>query len=124
MVKNQDTEYENGIYVVVTNSESEVHLRRATDADNNPNNELSDGAFTFISEGTVYGDTGFILTSNNGVATTGTIGAGTITFTQFSSAQSNIISTDSIKRDGNKFYFSGHLEDAQQTVLEIPRNRY
>jgi hypothetical protein len=74
LVKNQDTASENGIYVAAAGAWS-----RATDAEDG---ELSAGAFTFVEEGTTYGDTGWVI-STNGAITVGTTG---ITWTQFSGA--------------------------------------
>jgi hypothetical protein len=54
----------NGIWIYEAN-----RFRRAADADNlTPNTgEVSGGLFTFVEQGTVYGDTGWVLTSPNGV---------------------------------------------------------
>lgn len=75
LVKNQTTGSENGIY-----SADSVGWARTTDAD--IGSELSAGAFTFVSEGTVNGSSGWVQT------TPGVINLGTtdLVFTQFSSA--------------------------------------
>jgi len=78
LVKDQTTQTENGIYVV-----SSTAWNRSTDADNTPGNEVSGGMFTFIEEGTVNGDTGWVLSSPNGVAVLGT---DNLIFSQFSAA--------------------------------------
>jgi len=71
LVKNQTAQADNGIYVVATGS-----WTRATDMDNWL--EVP-GAFTFIEQGTLYADTGWVCTSNAG----GTIGVTAITWVQF-----------------------------------------
>ena len=84
----------NGIYVYEANQ-----LRRADDADNvTPNvGEVSGGLFTFVEQGGVYSDTGWVLSSPNGaISNSGTSGLWDSTnnptgnvqleFTQFSAA--------------------------------------
>jgi hypothetical protein len=84
----------NGIYEYQASQ-----LRRADDADNqNPDGgEVSGGMFTFVEQGDVYADTGWVLSSPNGaIAETGAaglwdptnnaIGNAQIEFTQFSAA--------------------------------------
>jgi hypothetical protein len=77
LVKNEATAANNGIYVRT----STTVLTRATDFDNTPSGEVA-GAFTFITNGTVNGDAGFVCTTNNPVV----MGTTAITFTQFSGA--------------------------------------
>jgi hypothetical protein len=81
LVKNQTTGAENGIYIVAAGA-----WTRATDFDGSPTDEVSQGAFTFISEGTSQGGTGWILT------TAGTIVVGTtaMAFTQFAGSTSGM----------------------------------
>lgn len=76
LVKNQGTASENGIYVVQASGAAV----RATDFDGT--GEVSGGAFTFVEEGTVNADSGWVVTSN------GTISVGTdaINWAQFSGA--------------------------------------
>jgi hypothetical protein len=73
LVKNQSTASENGIYVA---SSEDVWVR----ADDAGSGQLSAGTFTFVEEGTVNGDAGFVI-STNGAITVGTTG---IVWTQFS----------------------------------------
>lgn len=79
LVKDQSTASQNGIYVVAAGA-----WTRATDADNSPETgEVTGGMFTFVEEGTLYQDTGWILSSPNGAVDLGT---DSLVFTQFSSA--------------------------------------
>jgi len=71
LVKDQTTQADNGIYLVAAGS-----WTRATDMDTWA--EVP-GAFTFIEQGTLYADTGWVCTSNAG----GTIGVTAITWVQF-----------------------------------------
>lgn len=72
LVKNQSTASQNGIYVFASNA-----LTRADDAGDG---QLSAGTFTFVEEGSVNADSGFVI-STDGAITVGTTG---ITWTQFS----------------------------------------
>lgn len=88
LIKNQVDETENGIYVVNASGAP----TRSTDADNTPANEVSGGMFTFVEEGTVNADTGWVLSSPNGVAS---LGVDDLTFTKFSGAGSiTVVSGD------------------------------
>jgi hypothetical protein len=71
LVKDQTLSQDNGIYVVAAGA-----WTRATDMDNWL--EVP-GAFTFIEQGTLYADTGWVCTSNAG----GTLGTTPITWVQF-----------------------------------------
>jgi hypothetical protein len=75
LVKNQTTGSQNGIYVVASGA-----WTRATDFDADV--EVTGGAFTFVEEGTVNADSGWVLTTNNTI----TIGTTALTFAQFSGA--------------------------------------
>lgn len=80
LVKDQTDAKENGIYVVGAAAWS-----RAEDADNSPDNEVSGGMFMFVEEGNVAADTGWVLTSPDGVAS---LGSDELSFSQFSGAGS------------------------------------
>ena len=90
LVKNQTTTNQNGIYVV-----SATAWSRSTDADTW--NELI-SAFTFVEEGTVNGDTGWVSTINAG----GTLGTTAVTFSQFSGA-GTYIAGNGLTATGNTF---------------------
>lgn len=76
LVKNQSTASENGIYVVQASGAAV----RATDFDGT--GEVSGGAFTFVEEGTVNADSGWVVTSNGAL----TVGTSAINWAQFSGA--------------------------------------
>ena len=79
LVKNQGTASENGIYVVTASGAAS----RSSDANGTADTgELTSGTFTFVEEGTVNFDSGFVV-STNGTITVGTTG---IVWTQFSGA--------------------------------------
>jgi hypothetical protein len=89
LVKNQGTASENGIYVVQA-SGAPV---RATDFDGA--GEVSGGAFTFVEEGTVNADSGFVVSSNGPL----TVGTDAINWVQFSGAGS-VVAGDGLTKDG------------------------
>lgn len=76
LVKNQGTASENGIYVVQATGAAV----RATDADTSA--EVTSGMFTFVSEGTINADSGWVLSTNDTI----TLGTTGLTFVQFSGA--------------------------------------
>lgn len=75
LVKDQSTGSENGIYVVAAGAWS-----RADDA--NSNDDVTAGLFTFVTEGSSYADTGWVLSTNDTI----TLDTTALTFTQFSGA--------------------------------------
>ena len=77
LVKNQSIAAENGIYVYVASTGT---FERAEDA--NSSAEVTAGMFTFVSEGTVNADSGWVLTTNDTI----TLGTTALVFAQFSGA--------------------------------------
>jgi hypothetical protein len=69
LVKDQTTASNNGIYTVTTVGSVSTNwvLTRATDADNSPSGEVTPGMFTFVEEGTVNADSGWVLTTDGAV---------------------------------------------------------
>jgi hypothetical protein len=90
LVKNQSTASQNGIYVVQASGAA----LRATDADSSA--EVTSGMFTFVEEGTVNADSGWVLTTNNPITldTTGLV------FAQFSGT-GQITAGDGLTKTGN-----------------------
>ena len=77
LVKDQSTGSQNGLYVF---NGSGSAMTRATDADANA--EVTSGMFTFVTEGTVNADSGFVLTTDGSI----TVGTTALAFAQFSGA--------------------------------------
>ena len=89
LVKNQSNASENGIYLC-----KEGSWIRDTDFDDN--SEVTPGAFTFIEQGTVNGDAGFVLTTDGSI----TLGTTSLSFSQFSGA-GNITAGDGLNKNGS-----------------------
>jgi hypothetical protein len=96
LVKNQngtDVHVDNGIYVVQA-SGAPV---RASDSDGTADTgELSPGTFTFVEEGTVNSDKGFVISTNGTIV----VGSTAIAWTQFSGAGS-FTAGDGLSQTGN-----------------------
>jgi hypothetical protein len=88
LVKDQSSGSENGIYTAGTTP------ARATDA--NISAEVTSGMFCFVEEGTVNGDNGFVLTTNDPI----TLDTTALTFVQFSGA-GQVIAGDALSKSGN-----------------------
>jgi hypothetical protein len=96
LVKDQTTALQNGFYRVTTVGTVSTNwvLTRSTDADEN--SEITPGAFTFVEEGTVGGNNGYVCTNVGAI----TVGTTPITFVQFSGAGS-VIAGDGLTKTGN-----------------------
>jgi len=92
LVKNQTNAVDNGIYVVATGA-----WLRSADADNSPGSEVTSGMYTFVEEGTVNGDNGWSLITNDPI----TIGVTDLEFTQFNGA-GQVIAGDGLTKAGNR----------------------
>ena len=88
LVKDQSTASENGIYKVGSSPARVDDLAAGADAA---------GMFTFIEQGTVNADNGFVCTSNKGSAV---VGSNNLTFAQFSGA-GQITASDGLSKSGN-----------------------
>ena len=102
LVKNQATGANNGIYAVTaTGGVSDLWiLTRATDADSSI--EVTAGMFTFVAEGTVNADSGWVLTTNDAI----TLNTTALAFAQFSGA-GQITAGDGLTKDGNTLNVGG-----------------
>lgn len=92
----------NGIYKVDSlldldsdGTDDAVKLVRTLDADQD--DEVTAGLFTFVAEGTEYGNMGFVMVSDDPV----TIGTHDVNFSQFSGA-GQVIAGDGMYKDGNE----------------------
>ena len=101
LVKDQSSAAENGIYVVTTVGDGSTAwvLTRADDA--NVSAEMTGGVFTFVEEGTVGADNGYVFT-HNGAPTLGTTA---LTVSQFSGA-GQIVAGDALWKSGNTLNFN------------------
>jgi len=88
LVKDQSTASQNGIYIVGSSPARASDLAAGSDAA---------GMFTFVEQGTVNADNGFVCTSNKGSAIVGT---NNLTFAQFSGA-GQITAGDGLDKSGN-----------------------
>ena len=88
LVKDQSTQSENGIYVVGSSPARADDLAAGADAA---------GFFTFVEQGTVNADNGFVCTSNKGSAVVGT---NNLTIAQFSGA-GQVTAGDGLDKSGN-----------------------
>jgi len=88
LVKDQSTASQNGIYIVGSSPTRADDLAAGADAA---------GMFTFVEQGTVNADNGFVCTSNKGSAVVGT---NNLTFAQFSGA-GQITAGDGLDKSGN-----------------------
>lgn len=88
LVKNQSTASENGIYIAGSSP--------VRSADANTSADVTSGMFCFVEEGTVGGDNGFVLTTNDPI----TLDTTNLTFVQFSGA-GQIIAGDALSKSGN-----------------------
>lgn len=84
---------ENGIYDAVTAADPTTWVRSA-DADSDA--EVDAGMFFFVEEGTTYGDTGWVLTTNDPI----TLDTTSLAFSQFSGAGA-VVAGDGLTKNGN-----------------------
>jgi len=88
LVKDQSTASQNGIYIVGSSPARADDLAAGADAA---------GMFTFVEQGSVNADNGFVCTSNKGSAVVGT---NNLTFAQFSGA-GQVTAGDGLDKSGN-----------------------
>ena len=104
LVKNQSDASENGIYDCKSGS-----WVRSSDFDSN--SEVTSGAFTFVEQGSVNADAGFVLTTDGSI----TVGTTDLAFTQFSGAGA-ITAGDGLSKSGTEL--SADLKANGGVVIE------
>ena len=113
LIKDQGTASENGIYVVKSSGAPDRSDDMAASSE-------ASGDFTFVTEGTVNGDHGFVCTSNSG---SDTVGTHSLSFTQFSGA-GQITAGDGLEKSGNTLSIdaksnSGIVIDSTELSLNL-----
>jgi hypothetical protein len=103
LIKNQADATENGIYVVAASGAPS----RSTDMDNGTE---FPGAYVFVEQGTVNGDTGWVCTNNAPV----TLGTTNIVWTQFSGA-GTYTASNGVLLTGSNFTFAPRTGYGLQT---------
>lgn len=104
LVKNQLTASENGIYVVQASGAAV----RSSDANGTADTgTVSGGTFTFVEEGAVNADSGWVVSSNGNIS----VGTDPINWVQFSGA-GQITAGDGLTKDGNTL----HVNDDNVTI--------
>ena len=106
LLKDQDTASENGIYDAVTASDPTTWVRSE---DANDDDEVTGGAFTFVEEGSLNANRGFVITTNNP-----TLGTDDLTFTQFSGA-GQITAGRGLTKDGDTL--KARTEESIQDII-------
>lgn len=91
LVKSQTNAAENGIYVV-----AEEAWTRAVDA---TDGKISSGMFTFVEEGTINANSGFVLSTDGAI----TVGTTELQFSQFS-GMGQVIAGTGIGKNGNEIF--------------------
>ena len=89
LVKDQSTATQNGIYIVGSSPARADDLATGADAS---------GMFTFVEQGSVNADIGFVCTSNKGSAVVGT---NNLSYSTFSSS-GNVTAGDGLDKSGNE----------------------
>lgn len=96
LVKSQTNPAENGIYLVQTlGTGANGTWIRTTDADTNT--KVTPGLYTFVEEGTISADSGWVLTTDGNII----LGTTSLAFTQFSGA-GQIIAGAGLTKSGNQ----------------------
>ncbi len=113
LIKNQSDARENGIYIVKGSGAPD----RSSDMSVGGS---ASGDFTFVTEGNINGDHGFVCTSNSG---SDTIGTDNLSFTQFSGA-GQITAGDGLEKSGNTLSIdtksnSGIFIDSSELSLNL-----
>jgi|TARA_R110000824_G_scaffold79822_4_gene201075 hypothetical protein len=102
LVKDQGAGADNGIYVCAAGAWARSSDFAAGDSES--------GAFTFVTQGTVNGDAGFVCTNNEG---SDVVGTDVLVFSQFSGA-GQITAGDGLTKTGNTL--SVNVDDSSLTI--------
>jgi hypothetical protein len=105
LVKHQSTGSENGIYVVKASGAPDRALDANSDAD------VTSGMFTFVEQGTINGNSGWVLTTDNPI----TLGTTALTFAQFSGA-GTYTASNGVLLTGTNFTFDPLSTGGLQTA--------
>ncbi len=114
LIKDQADASENGVYTVNASGAP----TRATDFD--ADSEVTAGAFFFVEEGTVNGNNGFTLTTNDDI----TVGSTNLTFTQFSGS-GQITAGTGMTKSGNTLNVvggDGIVANANDLAIDLATN--
>ena len=114
LIKDQADASENGVYTVNASGAP----TRAADFD--ADSEVTAGAFFFVEEGTVNGDNGFTLTTNDDI----TVGTTDLTFTQFSGS-GQITAGTGLTKSGNTLNAvggDGIVANANDLAIDLATN--
>lgn len=118
LVKDQTTASENGIYEVISvGTGSDGSWQRAVDADTSE--DLNAGGYTFVTEGAVHGDSGWVISSDDPI----TLDTDDITWVQFSGA-GQISAGDGLIKSGNVINAQGTTDriDVFADTIDISSN--
>lgn len=112
LVKDQTTASENGIYDVAAGAWS-----RAADADSDA--EVNAGMYVFVEEGTTYGDSGWVLSTDNPI----TLDTTDLAFVQFSGA-SDVAAGAGLTKTGSTIDVGGTTDriDVSADAVDISPN--
>ena len=105
LVKNQADGSENGVYVVKASGAPDRALDANSDAD------VTSGMFTFVEQGTINGNSGWVLTTDNPI----TLGTTALTFAQFSGA-GTYTASNGVLLTGTNFTFDPLSTGGLQTA--------
>jgi len=111
LVKNQSTASQNGIYVV---QETGAAVRAADANGTADTGTVSGGTFTFVEEGTVNADSGWVVSSNGLI----NVGSDAMNWVQFSGA-GQVVAGDGLTKDGNTLNVGGTTDRITVTANAV-----
>lgn len=111
LVKDQSTASQNGIYVV---QPSGAPVRAADANGTADTGEVSGGTFTFVEEGTVNADSGWVVSTNGPIV----VGTDSMVWAQFSGT-GQITAGDGLTKDGNTLNVGGTTDRITVTANAV-----